>query len=576
MDSHMSQPEIHAELVQPRGRPYRDDQIKPWSHYLEPIDTTRGRLAGNSRVWGDASPEVQSRVVDILIDAGRERGLTPRQVAHVLAIARIESGFNPDAAAGTTSASGLGQFVDRTGRSYGLGNHNRFDADAQANALVAHFLDNARLAQRRGQGEEYIYAYHHDGPSLRHGGLELSQQQVMPYVDRYERFVEQRLAQLNPRAPTQQTPPPKQTAPGQPPRTSAHASFQAVMDVMLPPQGDVRPHVTGRFGEHRSNGSHGGVDFNYIGGESGLNLRHPTVHSPVSGTVIFSGGEFGTVKIRDAQGNVHEILHLDTRSVETEEPIRAGDPIGTMGGRGPRGANQYAQHVHYQLRDPHGHTIDPTAFWHGRRIEAEAATRGAARSDALSDGMLKLGERGDDILGLQRSLNRLGYRDAHSRPLAEDGIFGSNTEEAVLAYQRANGLKVDGIAGPRTLTSIAARLREGRATVEARLDAPVALTHPDHPDHRLYAAIRQSLPASVPDATVAHATLVAKQNGIDSAERLQQTVLRDNSVYLMGRVPGFRARLDLDQPTPPIERIEQALLGTQPQQPDPAMVVMAR
>ncbi|OUL16964.1 hypothetical protein B0X78_03015 [bacterium AM6] len=119
--------DIYQDMVQPRGAAYSSDRIKSWSHYREPIDQSDGRLHGNSRRWGDATPEVQSRVIDTLIESAREKGLTPRETAHVLAIARVESGFNPDAAAGTTSASGLGQFIDKTGNHYHLNNRNRFD-----------------------------------------------------------------------------------------------------------------------------------------------------------------------------------------------------------------------------------------------------------------------------------------------------------------------------------------------------------------------------------------------------------------------------------------------------------------
>lgn len=184
---------IYESMVQTRGSAYRNDQIKPWSHYRESIDNRPGRLAGRSRAWGDASPDVQSRVIDALIESSSRSGLTPRETAHVLAIARVESGFNPDAAAGTTSASGLGQFIDQTGRHYGLGSQNRFDHQAQSNALVSHFIDNRNLARARGQGEEYIYKYHHDGPTRDYGGLGLSNSKVMPMLEQYEQFVRQRL-----------------------------------------------------------------------------------------------------------------------------------------------------------------------------------------------------------------------------------------------------------------------------------------------------------------------------------------------------------------------------------------------
>lgn len=180
---------VHESMVQPRGAAYRTSALSDKSHYPDPIDDTPGRLAGNSRIWGDASPEVQSRAIDALIAASERAGLSVRQTAHVLAIARVESGFNPDAAAGTSSATGLGQFIDKTGAAYGISDANRGDVNKQAEALVAHFRDNLELATRRGQGEEYLYKYHHDGPSKDYGGLGLSRAKVMPYIGPYETFV---------------------------------------------------------------------------------------------------------------------------------------------------------------------------------------------------------------------------------------------------------------------------------------------------------------------------------------------------------------------------------------------------
>jgi len=186
---------IHHELIQPRGPAWRDEQIKPWSHYREPIARDHGELHGASRRWGDASAEVQSRVIDELMRTSWRDRLDHRETAHVLAIARIESGFNPDAAAGSTSAAGLGQFIDATGSAYGLHKGNRFQLVPQCNALVRHFIDNRALARRRGQPEAYIYKYHHDGPVRDYGGLEIAQLEVLPYVDRYTRFVERMLLQ---------------------------------------------------------------------------------------------------------------------------------------------------------------------------------------------------------------------------------------------------------------------------------------------------------------------------------------------------------------------------------------------
>lgn len=58
---------------------------------------------------------------------------------------------------------------------------------------------------------------------------------------------------------------------------------------------------------------------------------------------------------------------------------------------------------------------------------------------------LTYGSRGDEVKKLQQTLNSAGYK------LAEDGIYGNNTQAAVKDYQTKNGLTADGIAGEQTL-----------------------------------------------------------------------------------------------------------------------------
>lgn len=56
---------------------------------------------------------------------------------------------------------------------------------------------------------------------------------------------------------------------------------------------------------------------------------------------------------------------------------------------------------------------------------------------------LKFGSTGDEVKKMQEALGFTG-KDA-------DGIFGKKTQKAVVDYQKANGLTVDGIAGKNTL-----------------------------------------------------------------------------------------------------------------------------
>lgn len=540
--------DIYTNMVQPPGAAYRSNQIESWSHYREPIDESRA-LHGQSRRWGDASPEVQSRVIDSLIESSREAGLTPRETAYVLAIARVESGFNPDAAAGTTSASGLGQFIDRTGKHYGLNNANRFDVDAQSDALVAHFVDNRNLARDRGQGEDYIYKYHHDGPTKDYGGLGLSQRKVAPHLDEYEQFVNQRLSQTQAQAPAQQhavagaaAAVAGAAAVG---AAATHArSYEHTMQVMLPPQNGVKPHITGHFGEHRGEKSHGGSDFNYVGGQTGRNLQHPTIHAPIAGTVTSVGGKYGTVMIQDAQGNSHQILHMQDTKVKVGQHVEPGDPIGTMGGRGPQGANQYAQHVHYQMKDPAGKLINPETYWN-KGIQQEAGKHGHAHDhDHAPAGTLRKGDRSDEVTRLQEELNRLGVRDANGNRLSEDGKFGDNTREAVQAFQKQQGLKDDGIVGRETFGKLAATQAQG---AETRTATGPQLGEKGHADTPLHNAIRGQLPAAISNEAAANVTLQAKQAGIDSPEKLQSVTVQDGKAFVMGTTPGYRTAVDLSE-----------------------------
>jgi N-acetylmuramoyl-L-alanine amidase len=61
----------------------------------------------------------------------------------------------------------------------------------------------------------------------------------------------------------------------------------------------------------------------------------------------------------------------------------------------------------------------------------------------------KYGSRGDEVIQIQTKLKRWGYYSG-----SIDGIYGSQTLEAVKYFQRKNGLVVDGIAGKNTLEAM--------------------------------------------------------------------------------------------------------------------------
>ncbi len=61
----------------------------------------------------------------------------------------------------------------------------------------------------------------------------------------------------------------------------------------------------------------------------------------------------------------------------------------------------------------------------------------------------KYGSRGSEVTTIQTKLKRWGYYKGNI-----DGIYGTQTLEAVKYFQRKNGLTVDGIAGPATLKAM--------------------------------------------------------------------------------------------------------------------------
>ncbi len=148
--------------------------------------------------------------------------------------------------------------------------------------------------------------------------------------------------------------------------------FNHVLKAVLPDINAESVHITSQFGYRKINNQHnyhGGIDFNYIGNQSGINLTHPDVHSPVAGIVTFANGNsgYGTVKIKDINDVSHEILHLDSQTVKAGQKIEIGDVIGKMGGRGPEGRTQYAQHVHYQIKNEQGKLVNPILWWNSKQ-----------------------------------------------------------------------------------------------------------------------------------------------------------------------------------------------------------------
>jgi murein DD-endopeptidase MepM/ murein hydrolase activator NlpD len=172
---------IYEFLRTRKGKAYSDKHIEShsWLHLQPNIEKQPNEIAGRSRVWGDVSIDDQKLVIDLIIEVCTRYKLTYREIAFVLLMVRVESGFNPDAAAGTTSAAGLAQYTRATviearkphlskyflGFELDLAGGNVFDAERGAYAaLLSYLICRQRAAKYFPDAvEANIYLFHHEG-----------------------------------------------------------------------------------------------------------------------------------------------------------------------------------------------------------------------------------------------------------------------------------------------------------------------------------------------------------------------------------------------------------------------------
>ncbi|MBQ7887063.1 MAG: peptidoglycan-binding protein [Clostridia bacterium] len=74
--------------------------------------------------------------------------------------------------------------------------------------------------------------------------------------------------------------------------------------------------------------------------------------------------------------------------------------------------------------------------------------------DAIQNGALMLGTMSEEVRTMQENLKALGYYNGDIT-----GNFGEITEGGVMAFQKANGLTVNGFAGDETLAVIESKMQ---------------------------------------------------------------------------------------------------------------------
>lgn len=72
-----------------------------------------------------------------------------------------------------------------------------------------------------------------------------------------------------------------------------------------------------------------------------------------------------------------------------------------------------------------------------------------ALTAVVETAVLRQGSKGGEVKEVQRRLKKWGYYSG-----AVDGIFGSGTKKAVIAFQKKNGLTADGVVGKATFAAL--------------------------------------------------------------------------------------------------------------------------
>lgn len=82
-------------------------------------------------------------------------------------------------------------------------------------------------------------------------------------------------------------------------------------------------------------------------------------------------------------------------------------------------------------------------------LKGNSVSQNCTEENVVTVAVLKQGEKGGEVKEVQRRLKNWGYYNGEI-----DGVYGNATKEAVIKFQRKNGLIADGIVGKATFEAL--------------------------------------------------------------------------------------------------------------------------
>ena len=202
--------------------------------------------------------------------------------------------------------------------------------------------------------------------------------------------------------------------------------------------------ITSRYGMRTLKGvrkKHNGIDLVAKTKSGGSATDHITAHT--GGTVRSVGydssaGNFVTIQVDAATYMAY--YHMKSRcTLKKGEKVSKGQVLGYMGSTG----NSTGAHLHWGIKK-NGSWIDPEPYL-DRDYPVQKTTNKEVCTVELR--VLEKGAKGEPVRAMQHLLIANGFSCGDK---GADGSFGSATDKALRAYQKANGLGVDGSCGPKT------------------------------------------------------------------------------------------------------------------------------
>lgn len=152
-------------------------------------------------------------------------------------------------------------------------------------------------------------------------------------------------------------------------------------------------------------------------------------------------------------------------------------------------------------------------LFEGKPINSRGAAMEVKTLPPIPGFTIRPGRRGDAVAAIQQSLTTLKYYTGKI-----DGEYGSGTQDAVRAFQRANRLAADGIFGEKSFAALTKALAESLAPVATQA---IATSQPVQTQQPSFVFEEQPLPAATyPYTTTAATSVNLRKRASTSAMRV--------------------------------------------------------